>query len=76
MAIDFRLYTNVNCRYLRISVRENMGGRLHKKIEQKRGKSMSLVPACPLLGGDDLGAILASDEGGFPKGGSNILFTH
>jgi hypothetical protein len=51
-----------------------MGWRLHKKSEQKRGKSMSLVPACPLLDGDDLGPILASDEGGFPKGDSNILF--
>jgi hypothetical protein len=76
LAIDFRLCTNVNCRYLRISVRENMGRKLHKKGEQKRGKSMSLVPACPLLDGDDPCPILASDEGGFPKGDSNILFIH
>ena len=76
MATDFRLCTNVNCRYLRISVKENMGEKLLKKGEPKRGKSMSLVPACPQLDGDDLGAILASDEGGFPTGGSNILFTH
>ena len=76
MATDFRLCTNVNCRYLRISVSENMGQNILKKREQKRGKSMSLVPACLLLDGDDLGAILASDEGVFPKGGSDILFTH
>jgi len=37
---------------------------------------MSLVPACPLLDGDDQATILASDEGGFPKGDSNILFIH
>gem|GEM_PF-4929775 len=59
MAIDFRLCTNVNCRYLRISVIENMGEKLLKKREQKRGKSMSLVPACSLLYGDDPRTILA-----------------
>jgi hypothetical protein len=57
-------------------VKENLGRKLLKKGEQKRGKSLSLVPACPLLDGDGLAHILASDEGGFPKGGSNILFTH
>jgi hypothetical protein len=51
-----------------------MGEKLLKKGEQKRGKSMSLVPACPSLDGDDRAPILASDDGGFPKGGSNILF--
>ena len=76
MATDFRLCTNVNCRYLRISVKENMGEKLLKKGEPKRGKSTSLVPACPLLDCDDQGPILASDEGGFPKGDSNILFIH
>ena len=76
IVIDFRLCTNVNCRYLRISVKENIGRKLLKNGEQKRAKSMSLVPACPLLDGDDQATILASDEGGFPKGDSNILFIH
>ena len=52
------------------------GEETSQKERTETGKSMSLVPACPLLDSDDLGAILASDEGGFPKGGSNILFTH
>jgi hypothetical protein len=42
-----------------ISVIENMGEKLLKKREQKRGKSMSLVPACSLLYGDDPRTILA-----------------
>jgi hypothetical protein len=52
------------------------GGKLLKKREPKRSKSMSLVTAYPLLDGDGLGPILASDDGGFLKGGSNILFLH
>ena len=76
IAIDFRLDTNVNCRYLRISVREKYGAETSQKGRTETGKSMSLVPACPLLDGDGLAPILASDEGGFLKGGSNILFNH
>jgi len=52
------------------------GEETSQKERTETGKSMSLVPACPLLDGDDPCPILASDEGGFPKGDSNILFIH